>query len=159
MVKEKIKSVSNELKIDFEKYQPKDIKGKKHLIGLFENDGNYDEFITQGAKKYAYIDNEDKEIHITVSGVPKKGSCALKKLEDFKDDFVFSFEETGKLMMMYNDEQENFILKDIDGNYVEIKDRYGVSLVPTTYELGKSIEYAELITSESSDRAIYKEGE
>lgn len=61
-------------------------------------------------------------------------------------------------MMMYNDEQENFILKDIDENYEEIKDRYGVSLVPTTYELGKSIEYAELITSESSDRAIYKEG-
>lgn len=29
-------------------------------------------FITQGAKKYAYIDSDDKKIHITVSGVPKR---------------------------------------------------------------------------------------
>ena len=71
-VEEKIKIVSDELCIKFEKYMPKDIKGNSHLIGLFEEDGNYDKFITQGAKKYAYIDSEDKKIHITVSGIPKK---------------------------------------------------------------------------------------
>lgn len=69
---EKIKKVSKELEIPFEKYMPKDINGKTHLIGLFEEDGKYDKFITQGAKKYAYIDSEDKKIHITVSGIPKK---------------------------------------------------------------------------------------
>jgi len=158
-VKEKIKSVSNELGIDFEKYQPKDIKGKKHLIGLFENDGNYDEFITQGAKKYAYIDNKDKKIHITVSGVPKKGACGLKRLEDFKDDFVFDFKDTGKLIIIYNDLQQEFELKDYQGNIEKQQDKYGITLVPTTYELGKAEEYFELLTDESSERAKYKEGE
>lgn len=82
-VRQKIINVSKELSIDFEKYQPKDIKGKKHLIGLFENDGNYDAFITQGAKKYAYIDSEDKEIHITVSRCTEKRIKSTKKIRRF----------------------------------------------------------------------------
>ena len=157
-VEEKIRKVCNELEIDFESYKPKDIKGKEHLIGLFENDGNYDYFIEQGAKKYAYIDSEDKEIHIVVSGVPKKGRIALKKLEDFKDDFVFDFKDTNKLMLMYNDFQETFELEDYQGNKELIKDRYGCSLVPITYKLGKSIEYSDLLSSEYSERSRFKEG-
>lgn len=157
-VKQKILKVSSELGIDFEKYEPKDIKGKKHLIGLFENDGNYDEFITQGAKKYAYIDSDDKEIHITVSGVPKDGSCALKDLKDFRDDFVFSYEDTGKLLMIYNDEQDKFLLKDYQGNIEEQNVRFGCCFVPTTYVLGKSYDYMELLSDDFSKRAIYKEG-
>lgn len=44
---EKIKNVSNFLNIDFNKYSPKDTHGKEHILGIFENDGKYDEFITQ----------------------------------------------------------------------------------------------------------------
>lgn len=162
-VKEKIERVSKELGIDFNKYKPKDIKGNEHLIGLFENEsekGNeftYDFFITQGAKKYAYISSSDKQIHITVSGVPKKGSCGLKKLEDFKDNFIFKFEDTGKLMMMYNDEQEEFELIDYQGHKEIIKDKFGSCFAPTTYELGKSQEYFDLLTDESSTRARFRE--
>ena len=54
-VEQKIKKVSEELKIDINKFAPCDKKGKPHLLGVFDNDGNYDKFITQGAKKYAYI--------------------------------------------------------------------------------------------------------
>lgn len=80
-VKEKIKKVCDDLDLPIRKFKPKDLKGVEHCIGLFENETKkdckytYDEFITQGAKKYAYVDSEDKEIHITVSGVPKKRSC------------------------------------------------------------------------------------
>lgn len=120
--------------------------------------GKYLKFITQGAKKYAYIDSDDKQIHITVSGVPKKGSNGLKRLEDFKDDFVFRFEDTGKLMMMYNDNQQEFYLKDYQGNIEKVNSKFGCALIPTTYELGKSQEYMELISNESSTRARFKEG-
>ena len=82
-VENRIKRVSEELGIDINKFKPKDKKGKEHLLGVFDNDGNYDKFITQGAKKYAYIDSEDKQIHITVSGVPKKRSKSLKKIRRF----------------------------------------------------------------------------
>lgn len=111
-VRKKLENVSKILGIDFIKYEPEDIKGKKHLIGLFEYEGNYSEFITQGAKKYCYRDQEGL-LQITVSGVPKSG---VKDLHDditnFKDDLVFHFENTGKNIIQYNDCQTPFILKD-----------------------------------------------
>ena len=174
-VENRIKNVSKELEIDINKFAPKDVFGESHMLGLFEHDAHYEEFITQGAKKYAYTkwipkekakkdsniieekDGKVKVIEITVSGVPKKGAKALKKLEDFKDDFIFRFEDTGKNLLIYNDEMEEFELTDYQGNKEILKNKYGCVLVPTTYELGKSEEYADLISDESSKRAIFKE--
>ena len=47
-----------------------DMKGDRHYIGVFEFDGHYDKFITQGAKRYAYM--TDGHMGITVAGVSKK---------------------------------------------------------------------------------------
>ena len=156
-VEEKIKKVSKELEIDINKFKPKDTKGIEHMLGLFEHDASYKKFITQGAKKYAYVDTKDNKIHITVSGVPKKGAKALKKLEDFKDDFVFRYEDTGKNLLIYNDEMEKFELTDFQGNKEIIDAKYGCTLVPNTYTLGKSEEYSYLISDDSSKRAIFEE--
>lgn len=159
-VKEKLENISKRLKINFEKYSPEDIKGKKHLIGLFEDetkDGSYQEFITQGAKKYAYRD-KDGELHITVSGVPKSGVKDLNNdISNFKDDLVFKYETTGKNVIQYNDEQCPFDIEDVQGNKVRIIDKYGIALLPTTYILGKSDEYAEFLEDNYSDRSKYKE--
>lgn len=157
-VKQKIKKVSEDLKIDINKFAPVDKKGKRHLLGVFDNDGSYDEFITQGAKKYAYIDSEDKQIHITVSGVPKSGAKALKSLEDFKDNFIFKAQDTNKNMLIYNDDQEDYNLVDYQGNEEIVKQKYGCCLVPNSYTLGKSEEYCHLLSDDSSKRSIFKEG-
>ena len=81
----------------------------------------------------------------------------MKKLEDFRDDFVFKYEDTGKNLLIYNDEMETFNLEDYQGNVKEEKSKYGCCLVPSTYELGKSEEYSYLISDDSSKRAIYEE--
>lgn len=152
----KLKKVSQILGIDFSKFEPKDSKGKPHLLGIFDNDGKYKEFITQGAKKYAYKDMKD-QIHITVSGVPKTGAKALKNLDQFRDDFVFENKDTNKNMIIYNDDERNFELTDYQGNTEEETEKCGAVLVPTTYELGKAEDYMFLITDESSKRAIFEE--
>lgn len=162
---EKIKDVCNILNIDENLYRPKDIKGKEHILGVFDFEGTYEKFITQGAKKYAYTELELDEysnmmkdvIHITVSGVPKKAKCALKRLEDFKDDYIFKYEDTGKQTSFYNDNQLPCTIKDYLGNEYYVRDRTGIAMVPTSYTLGRSLEYAHLISDESSRRAIYKE--
>ena len=136
---------------------PKDKKGIMHPLGVFENDNNYDEFITQGAKKYAYVDSCDKQIHITVAGVPKKGAKALKSLEDFRDNFVFDYKYTGKNLIVYNDCMQKIEITDYQGNIFTSNEQFGSTFIPTTYELGKSQEYCELLSDESSARAIYKE--
>lgn len=81
-VKQKIEKVSKELEIDINKFMPKDSKGIAHELGVFDHDASYKKFVTQGAKKYAYEDM-NKEIHITVSGVPKKRSKSIKKIRRF----------------------------------------------------------------------------
>ena len=160
-VRKKITFVSNELKIPIEKYEPVDIKGKKHMLGLFEsetkgdNQFTYQELITQGAKKYAY--KQEDKIHITVAGVPKSGAKELKRLEDFKDDLVFNFENTNKNLLVYVDNQLEIEMEDYQGNTYLVKDKSGCSLIPTTYVLGKSLDYCTLLEESSSHRARYKE--
>ena len=145
-----------------EKYEPEDIKGNKHLLGVFESETRgdskytYQEFITQGAKKYA-VKQEDK-IHITVAGVPKSGSSALDDLHKFKDDLVFTHEATNKNLRIYVENQYPVDMIDYQGNKLKVKDKSGCSLIPTTYVLGKSLDYCSLLDEASSSRARYKEG-
>lgn len=155
---EKIKKASQDLEIDIDKFEPQDTKGIKRTLGVFDNDGEYSQFITQGAKKYAYIDKKDYKIHITVSGVPKKkGAKGLKRLEDFKDNFVFEYKDTNKLLLTYNDEMTNYDLTDYKGKTNKVIDKYGCCFLPCQYTLNKSQEYASLLIEESSARAIFKE--
>ena len=170
-VEEKIKFVSSVLDIPVDRFAPSDKYGVPHMLGIFEHEiepwqkFSYNEFITQGAKKYAYkSDDFDKKtseikenIHITVAGVPKGGAKALKSLDDFRDDFLFTYEDAKKHLIAYNDFQEPIVFKDYLGNELYIEDKSGVCILPNTYTLSKSQDYAMLISDASSKRARYKE--
>lgn len=155
-VEERINFVCKVLKLDVNKYAPSDIKGNKHMMGLFEKECNYEEFITQGAKKYAY--KIDEKIHITVAGVPKSGAKALRSLDDFRDDFVFSYSDTNKNLVLYTEEQSPVEVTDYLGLKYLITDRSGCCILPNTYKLSKSLDYANLVSDDSSARARFKEG-
>lgn len=158
---ERLHNVSDTLGIDFNRFSPEDIKGISHTLGVFESETDkgrvhtYDRFITQGAKKYAV--EIDGKIKITVAGVPKKAGATLDRLEDFKDDYVFEFKDTNKLLIVYVEDQIEREITDYLGNSYKATDKTGCCLLPTTYVLGKSLEYANLISDDSSKRARYKE--
>ncbi len=116
-------------------FEPVDKNGVKHPLGIFDYEGKYKKFKTLGAKKYCYVDDDDK-LHITVSGVSKKGASALKSIDDFKDGFTWGYNESGKLTHFYNDEQSKVKIIDADGNIYINKYKYGIILQPTTYTLG-----------------------
>lgn len=174
-VHKKIEYVSKTLEIPIEKFSPKDVFGESHILGVFDSDGNYNEFITQGAKKYGItkwikkekikdnmniikIENEKALVlEITVAGVPKQGAKALKDLSEFKDNFVFNFKDTNKNLVIYCENQKEFCLTDYQGKSYNVNDESGCCIVPTTYVLGKALEYANLISENSSKRARYKE--
>ena len=161
-VKKRIEFVSNVLKIPMNRYAPKDIKGKERMLGLFDDDGHYEQFITQGAKKYAVLEINPKtgeeEIHITVSGVPKSGAkCLAGDLDNFRDDLVFTSDITNKNMLFYTEGQAPVEITDYLGNTYIVDDPSGCCVVPTTYVLSKSHEYMNLLSDNSSRRAIYKE--
>lgn len=156
----KIQKVSSALNIPFENYAPEDSKGVKHLLGIFECETGagrkytYDRFITQGAKKYCV--EIDGQIEITVSGVPKSGNKCLKRIEDFRDDLVFDYKYTNKQTIMYNDNQLPVDIVDYLGVKYKVDDKSGCCLLPTTYKLGKSLDYANLLTDNSTNRSKFK---
>lgn len=93
---------------------------------------SYSQFITVGAKKYAYT--LGTECHVTVAGLNKKrGGEELEKkggIKEFKIDTVFF--NSGRTVAYYNNDDIHLIkVKDI-----EIKTASNIAIVDTTYTLG-----------------------
>ena len=120
-----------------------DPKGFPQYLGLYEYEGTYKEFITMGAKKYAYVDLKDR-LNITVAGVGKsKGAEELKKrggLESFKEGFTFY--DAGGTESVYNDIKEPFKV-NIDGHSLLITSN--VLIKKSTYTLGVTGEYRRIL--------------
>ena len=141
---EVVREFPTELKIS--DFMPVDRKGKQHPIGYFEDDGIYTEFITHGAKKYCYRSKDDGQLHITVSGVSKKGVAALNNdIRNFKKDFRWGYADSGKLTHDYVECQSDFTFTDMDGNEYRSIQKHAVILYPATYTLGITGFYEMLI--------------
>ena len=115
-----------------------DVNGKRYYLGLYDFEQTYESFITLGAKKYAYTD--EKGLHITIAGVNKKiGAKELGDLKNFKPGFIFR--EAGGRCLYYNKAPIHEIT--VDGCTMTTASNIG--MIDSTYELGVTDEYAELI--------------
>lgn len=63
------------------------------------------------------------------------------------------------MLLMYCDNQEACVLKDYNGLVYKVSDISGCCLLPTSYTLKKSLEYAELLTENKSNICYFKEGD
>lgn len=137
-----------------------DKNGHRHYIGLFEDDGHYDRFITQGAKRYAY--ESAGKMGVTVAGVSKKVNektgvpFAVEELgclENFKTD---RFDDKGRLieegmewhlaggtLSVYNDNDDFDYTDPVTGNTLHISKN--VAIVPSTYKMTYSRDYRLLL--------------
>lgn len=141
------------LGIPREKFCPKDRNGISHRLGIFDDDGQYKKFKTLGAKKYCYVDNDNK-LHMTVSGVRKNAVSQLHNIEDFKDGTVFDVEHAQKLLMTYIDDMTPIVWNK--GHYDEFysKYQYGICAQPTTYSLGITDDYESILTMVQNKRGV-----
>ena len=125
-----------------------DRNGKRHYIGLFEQDAKYDRFISQGAKRYAY--EKDGHLGVTVSGVTKLRNEKtgeffaveeLERLENFAPGMEWV--KAGGTMAVYND-NDDFMYTDAEtGKQVHITKN--VSIIPTTYKMTHEKDYQLLL--------------
>lgn len=127
-----------------ERFAAYDTAGKAHYLGLWEPDGSYLKFKTMGAKKYCYED--ETGLHVTISGVSKKeGAAELGTIENFKTGFIFR--KAGGTESRYNDHPEPSRVR-IQGHDLDITSN--VAIMPSTYKLGLTVEYEQLIKLLSS---------
>lgn len=146
---------STENLIPLEMYQPVDIDGNKRPIGFFEQEKPYKEFITLGAKRYAYRDNNDK-LHITVSGVNKiKGVEALNNdIRNFQEDLIFNEDTCGKLTLTYLSDMPKVTWNKRKYDEFTCDFKFGIHAEPTTYTMSITPEYLfceDVLTQDNFD--------
>lgn len=129
--------------------------GKDYTLGIWDDDGDYQTFITLGAKKYAYTDQEGK-IHVTVSGLGKRDAAAEleagKGLDDFRIGKVFT--RSGRTVAQYNEHLGRHI---INVNGEDIVSYSNIAIVPTTYTLGVTSTMLAQLLSYSDKLICYED--
>lgn len=122
-------------------YHCQDVDGNDVYMGVWDKEKSYDQFITMGAKKYAFM--RDGEIGVTVSGLNKKNAPKelerLGGLEMFKNGTIFY--DSGRTSAHYNDcGLHTLIIGDeriLTGSYV--------TLIECEYTLGITESMLEII--------------
>ena len=141
--------------------KPVVVCNESYVLGAWERDCVYDRFVTQGAKKYAYVYAKDPingshagELGVTVAGLNKKAGAQYLidhgGLEAFLIDVdggeiegaIFDEQHSGRLTPHYNDTVQ-YKPMTINGHDIELTSN--VALLPTTYTLSISGEYADII--------------
>ena len=134
-----------------------DPAGATHYMGVYEDEGEYKYFATRGAKKYAYVDMQDK-LHLTVAGVKKiQGAAELEKMGGIR---AFLQEE----IVFTDDETETFYV-DRPRGYRYYKERTGkrrriyltpcVTIRPSTKTVSDTAEYADLLEDARAFRDFF----
>ena len=132
---------------------PKDIKGVRHHIGLFEVDGHYDNFKTLGAKRYAV--EKSGEFKITVAGLSKGAASYIKEkggMKAFVDGLTVPAERSGRLTHTYSEGTAHNLITDYLGNTCEMKQVGFIHLEPSSYVLTVSDEYTNFVQKAAEGR-------
>lgn len=108
------------------------------VMGIWEFEGRYKQLVTLGAKKYCYKDYKDK-LHLTVSGVKKKGVDELQgDIKNFRIGFEF---KNGGSEGRYNDKYGTYKVND----YLTIEIIENLYIKNHSYKLGVSKDYSFLL--------------
>lgn len=112
--------------------------GKIEILGLWDDEGSYEQFKTYGAKKYCYV--KDGKFEFTVSGL---GNAAYGEISCM-DDFVLgkTVHNAGRTISIFDDDPNPHFVW-LGGKEWEL--RTNMAIVDTTYTLGVTEEYRDLV--------------
>lgn len=125
-----------------------DFNGERYYLGVFEQEDTCKDFITMGAKKYAYTE-EDDTFHITISGVSKKLG-AQEMIEKAKEENTlpieqfkrgFTFYNCGRTVHRYNEERPHYITV----NGCKILNSSNIAITDSTYKLNTTNDFESFI--------------
>ena len=114
--------------------------GKIKYMGVWDDDGTYEEFKTLGAKKYVY--SENGIIQSTIAGVSKKAGqkfFSTNGLDAFKIGNIIP--DSGHLTAFYNDDN----IHQITIKGCTFTTASNVALIDNTYTIGVTDEYLDLL--------------
>lgn len=120
-----------------------DPQGKRHYMGVFEDEEPYTKFKTLGAKKYVF-EHADGKLQVTIAGVnKKKGGAELSRrggIEAFREGFTFI--DAGGTESVYNDSTP-YAERILNGHKIEMSPN--ICIRPSTYTVSLTDEYRNLL--------------
>ena len=161
--------------LDLELARPKDIKGKKHQLGVWDpNDGFYSYFKTLGAKRYIDVSKDSNVFEITIAGLSKKLGAKflldqaklkyhdskagwvlddhtkrsiLRLFKKFDENLHVPADKTGKLAHYYVNHYDAFTITDYQGNTAKVEAGGGCLLKPTDFTLSLADQFKKFLNS------------
>lgn len=150
----KLKKMCDHYDIDFELTRPKTVKGVAKPLGYFDEEDDWEEFVTLGAKRYCLRNARTHELELTVSGVNKSAVRLLNNdIYNFKDQFDFDkdaeyTDDNGKTHRTVTKNLHTYVKNQPDiiwpDGYVS-HNRHGINLRRTGYKLEINGTYKKLI--------------
>lgn len=133
--------IANDLHISIDDLSPVDIKGNKHPIGVWEKEEHVKKFRSLGCKQYI-VEYDNGELFLTCAGISKLAVKCFKSVDDFTIHTTLTEKQlkectdnkghsAEKLTPYYANDYPDVTYPD---GYVS-KYRYGVCLMPTTFDL------------------------
>lgn len=144
-ITEKLKKACEFHEIDFSMTKPKNKYGEEKPLGIWEFEGEYDEFKTLGAKRYLW--RKGDKWQLTVAGVNKKTGMnyLLKRAEEtgngytpfdfFNMDLIFPSEYSGRNVLTYIDEPIEGEVTDYLGSTIHFEELSGIHMESTDYSI------------------------
>lgn len=149
-VAESMRDAAEHLEIDYDELQPKNPKGVRYPLGAWEIDGEYEEFKTLGAKRYA-CRTPDGKFSITCSGINKQmGSEYVESIggmDAFATGLIIPKEKSGRNIARYSKPGESFTLEvtDYQGNVEEVTQKGWVHIETTESSLTVADEFQKFV--------------
>ena len=159
----KLKEACEFHEIDFSLTKPKNIKGVEKQLGIWDYEGEYDEFMTLGAKRYMY--RKGNNWTLTVAGVNKKmgmqyllmraqrWNCSptatkvYTPFSFFNIDLTFPAEHSGRTVLTYIDEEKKGEIEDYTGIVYPFAEESGIHMESTEYSMNPMKEFLNYLFS------------
>ena len=144
-IRKNIEEVCEHREIDISLFEPADVNGDRHLLGIWEEEKPYDKAVFLGAKRYCYVQHD--ETNIVVAGVPKIAGKHID-INEFKDGFIFDQKdmEYKKNILTYLDGDNPVVtLKKGQPDEYTVKQPYSICMYPIGYDMSLTKEYSNLI--------------
>lgn len=135
----------------------KTLGAKRYIDTVAEPVDSFDEIVPHGdafkgrkGTKWVKILSKTEStayvLHCTIAGLPKKAAeMALNSMEEFNENRYFGIHESGKRLAMYNDNQPPATWIDYQGKSYHSTAKYGVCIVPTTFDLSIGGDYMKYL--------------
>lgn len=148
----KIKASSDYHGLDESLYAPYTKKGKQKIIGVWDDEGVYNQFKTLGAKRYLTMRVQSTEPHymITLAGSNKKKTMAYllktgNPFGNFTDGLCIPPEASGRLILTYIDDETEGDIVDLNGIPYHYHELSSVHMEKSEYNLSMSEEFIKYL--------------